>query len=312
MTLTDELAAPDSPASRLLRDLLPERGQLVATWTDQLAQDVEVRTPLDWAKRAGVGAAFEWRLGFDLADTVPYADVLDLIPAAEAARLLASAGYSPGHGSPDARFDAWTKTPAAATVGPDADLDRDVWFAASFAEHTRKARPANHEQWRGFYSLLRRALLETDATVDVVDAMGALWLTYAQRGRQSLLALGHPRIIRPVFDDAFAVGDFVLGSTLVDVKVYVDPRASLHQFLDQLLGYVLFDDTDEFGIEAIGVYLGWQGRLLVTSLDEVWRTATGRRSFAPAAARRAFRAAVRPALERSRSFKHGQATPGAT
>ncbi|WP_433615407.1 hypothetical protein ACQP2P_11485 [Dactylosporangium sp. CA-139114] len=37
MTLIAELAAPDSPASRFLREYLPERARLVAMWANQIS-----------------------------------------------------------------------------------------------------------------------------------------------------------------------------------------------------------------------------------------------------------------------------------
>ncbi|OJF10537.1 hypothetical protein BG844_31475 [Couchioplanes caeruleus subsp. caeruleus] len=75
-----------------------------------------------------------------------------------------------------------------------------------------------------------------------------------------LIEFGPPRVVRPVFDDAFAIGDLVLGDTLVDVKTYVDPISSLSAFVDQSLGYVLCDVEDRFAIRSIGIYLAWQAQ----------------------------------------------------
>jgi hypothetical protein len=108
-----------------------------------------------------------------------------------------------------------------------------------------------------------------------------------------------------VFDDAFAVGDLVLGGTLVDIKTYVDPGTSLAMFLDQLLGYVLFDVEDRFAIRSIGIYLSWQAELLTMPLEEVLSLASGQDAFDLREARRVFRERVAPALDKSRFYKHG-------
>lgn len=309
MTFTDELTTPDSPASRFLRDHLPERSRIVDAWANQVAQGPAAVTTLDWEKRAGVGAAFEWRLAFDLADDVPYTDILDLIPDPDVARLLTAAGFRASQSDSDAPIASWIKAPDSAPSQPNAELDGDLWFACHFAKHLRKTREADREQWRGLYRLLRHELLNDDPGADVIEAMASLWRTYTRDGRTNLLALGRPHIIRPVFDNAFAAGDLILGSTLIDVKVYVDPRDSLHQFLDQLLGYVLFDTADRFAIQAIGVYLGWQGMLLTLPLEEALRIGSGPQRFDLPAARRTFRSEIQPALERSWFYKYGKPGP---
>jgi hypothetical protein len=84
MTLTMELADPESPASRLLRDSFPARDAIVAVWNAQVQRLPPVVTGLDGGVRTAVGGAIEWAIGLDLADTVPYADVFDTVAREEA------------------------------------------------------------------------------------------------------------------------------------------------------------------------------------------------------------------------------------
>lgn len=87
----------------------------------------------------------------------------------------------------------------------------------------------------------------------------------------------------------------------------MDSADALGRFLDQLLGYVLFDVDDRFAITAIGAYLAWQGELLVMPLDEALQTASGQPSFDLAGARRDFRLAVADVAEIAHAYKHGTA-----
>jgi len=85
----------------------------------------------------------------------------------------------------------------------------------------------------------------------------------------------------------------------------VAPIDALSGFLDQLLGYVLFDVEDRYAIEAVAVYLAWQGVLLTAPLAEVFQLASGRASFDLAGARRDFRAVIGPTVEMAHFYKHG-------
>ncbi|KAB1102706.1 hypothetical protein F6X54_31020 [Micromonospora aurantiaca] len=110
---------------------------------------------------------------------------------------------------------------------------------------------------------------------------------------------------QPVFDDAFAVGDLVLGGCLVDIKVYADPAPALPEFMDQLLGYVLSDSADTFTIRSIGVYLGWHARLLTAQLSELLGCEQTQLVQSLTELRTAFRTIIRPEVQRARFYKHG-------
>jgi hypothetical protein len=309
MTLTAELADADSPASRFLNERLPHRAVIVAPWADRIAALPEVVTSLPGHSRAAVGSAFDRRIGFDLADATPFPDVLNLIPTAEAERILTAAGlepHPPAQAS-DTNLGMWRRRPA--WIPPDIDeaLDRDCWYLSQYARLLRRLRSPDPAASRSFYTALRQDVYRGDPQTEAVTAMGTLWRTYLNQARDRLLQLGRPRIISPVFDDSFAVGDLVLGSTLIEIKTYVDPVDALGSFLNQLLGYVLFDVDDRYAIDAIAVYLAWHGQVFTMPLAEVLSTASGQSAFDLDAARRDFRREVAPALEISQVFKHGPA-----
>lgn len=62
--------------------------------------------------------------------------------------------------------------------------------------------------------------------------------------------------IQPELAEGAARSDLVLGTTLVDIKLYYEPEGSLDTMFDQLLTYVLADDSDTYRFTRVAVYLG--------------------------------------------------------
>ncbi|GIE36079.1 hypothetical protein Ait01nite_091240 [Actinoplanes italicus] len=311
MTLTAELADPESAAARLLRDLFPARDAISAIWGCEVERLAPVATGLASSSRAAVGGAIEWSIGLSMADTVPYADVFDLVPQEEAARILRGAGLRPNAESPtgSTSLEAWHRPTPWAPAEPDPRLLRDSWTLSQYAGILRRVRTPDPEQWRQSYQLWLTMFGDQMYTPEIEEALKTLWHAYVTRGHAALVALGSPRVVRPVFDDAFAIGDLVVGGVLVDVKAYLDPSPSIGAFVDQLLGYVLCDVDDRFEIQSISVYLAWQGVLLHLPLTTALTLASGQSSFDLMAARQAFQHQIAPAVERSRFYKHGHTAP---
>jgi hypothetical protein len=109
------------------------------------------------------------------------------------------------------------------------------------------------------------ALAPTEAVEDL------LRLSYAFfDGHNRLLKL--PATLNPTFDGSSDIGgadaDFVVGECLLDIKTTINPRLD-KLWLYQLLGYLLLDYTDHYGMNAVGVYLTRQARVLRWSLNEI-------------------------------------------
>jgi hypothetical protein len=115
--------------------------------------------------------------------------------------------------------------------------------------------------------------LVPDPVRDDLQRLGRL---FAEDGYDQLAALGGPATAAPAFIEHWADGDLVVGDTLVDVKATVRPLPLEQAWLDQLLGYVLLDRGDWYGIRRVGVYLARQGRLVVWPLEELLVELAGR------------------------------------
>ena len=92
-------------------------------------------------------------------------------------------------------------------------------------------------------------------------------------GGGQLAALGSPAILAPMFVEHWADGDLILGGTLVDCKVTKDPAFKPEAF-HQVLAYTLLDYGNWYDLDAVGIYLARQGRLVRWPLELIL-TATG-------------------------------------
>ncbi|WP_233625593.1 hypothetical protein, partial [Actinoplanes sp. ATCC 53533] len=183
MTLTTELADPESPASRFLRDSFPARDALVAVWNAQVQRLPPVVTGLDSGVRAAVGGAIEWAIGLDLADTVPYADIFDMVAREEAARVLQAAGLQPVVGSSaDGGLGVWRRPGNWVPPEPASELLRNAWMLCQYAGILRGLKAPDAEQWRRSYHLWLTMLGNQGPSPDVVEALETLWHTYVTRG----------------------------------------------------------------------------------------------------------------------------------
>ena len=87
--------------------------------------------------------------------------------------------------------------------------------------------------------------------------------------------LHFPHVLNPTFDGSVDVGgadaDMIVDELLIDIKA--TKRSSIElDWLRQLLGYVLLDYSDQYGISGIGLYMARQGILVSWSLEEVVRS----------------------------------------
>lgn len=74
----------------------------------------------------------------------------------------------------------------------------------------------------------------------------------------------------PTFDGSRDAGgadaDMILDGLLVDVKTTITPKVT-GEMIHQLLGYVLLDYSDRYGIQQVGIYLSRQRKLITWTLD---------------------------------------------
>lgn len=119
----------------------------------------------------------------------------------------------------------------------------------------------------------------------------------------------------PTFVGSFDVpadADIIVGDLLLEMKTQIGPKKQdgsrympLNRVtLDQLLGYLLLDYTDQYQIRQIGIYQARYAHLAVwpvqTLLDELAGTETDL-----AALRRGFKEAVREQMSSSSERTHG-------
>jgi len=112
-------------------------------------------------------------------------------------------------------------------------------------------------------------LLELARVEWVDDVRDMAWLFHDQVARAGLA--GRPTILNPTFagssDMSGADADLIVDGCLIEIKSTI--QASLRDpVLHQLLGYVLLDYADEFGVRSVGIYLARHGVLLRWELQQ--------------------------------------------
>ncbi|WP_218159839.1 hypothetical protein [Lentzea albida] len=104
---------------------------------------------------------------------------------------------------------------------------------------------------------------ELEVNSGILDALHQCWAAYLDRGRPGLLSLGDRVIVAPEMAIGYGVADLVVGRTLVDVKLAVEPsQKDVAAWLRQLLGYVLLDRFDTFRCDRVAIYCGRHGQVL--------------------------------------------------
>jgi hypothetical protein len=232
------------------------------------------------ADRQRLGAAFEMRIGLDLADAPGYWDLLSFLPPGECDALLRGAGYSPAQrdhladtGTADPVLLEWVRT--SHPVGADATQQAALmscWDAAFM--HDSAVRRASHavQLRRSYFVHLRDALSQGRPTIATDPAIGGLdhlWHGYLRHGRRQLAALGDHVVLAPELASGYGIADLVAGHCLVEIKAVLEPADRIGAWLNQLLGYVLLDWFDTLRISTLGLYLGWQAVLVTDSLEDV-------------------------------------------
>ena len=101
--------------------------------------------------------------------------------------------------------------------------------------------------------------------VDDIAALSALFY------RRFKTDFGKAVTLNPTFDGSPDVGgadgDLILDQCLIDFKATINPRID-PEWLRQLVGYVLLDYSDIYGLEYVAIYLARQDVLLRWPLDD--------------------------------------------
>ncbi|MGM1058531.1 hypothetical protein [Saccharothrix sp. Mg75] len=131
------------------------------------------------------------------------------------------------------------------------------------------------DERRSLFASMATEVDDSDGNTELLDALKHCWTLYLERGRQALQELGEQVVVAPELAGGYGVVDLVIGRTLVDVKLAVEPTdEDVAAWLRQLLGYVLLDRFDTFHLDAIAVYCGWHGELLTWPLPALLSSAT--------------------------------------
>jgi hypothetical protein len=235
-----------------------------------------------------IGAAIEIRIGLDLSQSLPYVDLATAVTSTEGRDMIHRLGYRPPTDS-DGDLSLWRKVAADNEDAVSHDHDaRDAtlcWQMAYIETLAHELPKTDLNAQEGLTAIWAHAHPEPPA--HSVDLLVNLWRKYTGSVRPTLVGLGELATIRPSFANRFAVGDLLLGDTLIEVKCEVRPEDSLARTLRQVVACALADSDDGLPIKNVGVYHAYEGSLIHWPLEQVLQelTATGNASLADLRAR---------------------------
>ncbi|SDN11400.1 hypothetical protein SAMN04488074_1357 [Lentzea albidocapillata subsp. violacea] len=302
-----------TPLSRFLDEHLPHRDPVVEAWTTELASASRDGASTPAGGRDSIGWALELRIGLDLADAPPRLQELSYLPIDRCAALLAAAGFEHApigklhtNGTTDPVLQRWTRThhPIDVDESQLASLSACLLLDSFSQPMHRWGTKRTVDERRSLFAsaLLQEADLYGNA--EILNAFHRCWAVYLDRGRQGLLALGDKVIVAPEMANGYGVVDLVIGRTLVDVKLAIEPTDDdVAAWLRQLLGYVLLDRFDTFRFDAVAIYCGWRGQVLTWPLSTLLRSAASGPAPTLANLRADFHKELREDLDRYASWE---------
>lgn len=304
MSLTSGLDNPRSPVTRFLDEQFPpERIRPVSkSWYELVRPTSVIRPDIQNPPWGTIGTAFDYRLRYYWAETP-----LDDLVAAAALRILDTRRMHTR--ARDSVHDGFIELyfpdapPAARRVEPLL-----AEFAESLVRTLAELSPVGRSLERDAEVLLCRhcyvlALFEqiyragpwinsplydlkTGATLADLLALGSepaiddlcalSQLFYERHGELTRQAA----VLNPIFAGSGEIGgadaDLIVDRCLIELKTTTKPDFERKGLLYQLLGYVLPDYEDEYGLEEVGVYLARRGLLIRWQLESLLETIAGR------------------------------------
>ncbi len=270
-SLTVALDDSGSATNAFFDEYLPHHHRLVGPWSNALRVLSGRQPPSDPRTAHLTGPAIELRIGYDLAERLPYLDLSTSVGPGPDASLFRTLSYVPPTKLPHAPPHQWRRIEdrvEALNEGNRSEQLRALhhcWRMAYIEDLRYALRRAGgtDEQTPWLWRIANDISISDDAT----NALIGLWRNYLLYGRSQMHRHSKHAITRPTFAGGFGVGDLLLGDTLVDVKLTHDPESGLARCVRQIVSYALADSDDEYGIASIGVYHAREAHLATWPLD---------------------------------------------
>jgi hypothetical protein len=290
MSLTTLISDPRSPVRYWMSNHFPDVRDALTDMRDSLPDMTGKTIPAPGHASSTAGVALDYRLRFYWGHVH-----LDELVAWQGATMAATAqghallkGYRP---SRDGELLAW---PKAASLAPAA-------FFAALARFLERHPPAKRqlpvpEELRLARYCYVLGLYEEVFRIGYVWPTSFLGSLPAEAAAKEVLAIvpdervrdiarmsracyeplqdffERPIVLNPTFEGSIYVGgadgDLILDHRLVEIKTTLDARLDQNWLL-QLLGYVLLDWDDKYGIDGLGLLLARQATLARWPLDRV-------------------------------------------
>ncbi|WP_329484210.1 hypothetical protein OG555_18845 [Kribbella sp. NBC_01484] len=274
MSLTVAVDDPTSLINGFFDKHLPHHLPLIRPWERTLRQRAMRRVASTSNAPHLVGAAIEIRIGLDLAQVLPYADLAAAVCSTTGHGAIKALGYEPtvNAGLGD-ELSTWRKVGSPPARELDDERDRQIaaaklcWqmaYIETVAFELPKTSMNSSDALATFWSQCPHP----EAPDETINVLLNLWHRYATYAQATLSGFGEPVKIRPSFASCFAVGDLLVGHTVIEVKCERRPEESLPRTLRQVLGCALAESDDAGAVDSVGVYHAYEGSLVHWTLTQ--------------------------------------------
>ncbi|TDW98251.1 hypothetical protein [Kribbella sp. VKM Ac-2566] len=274
MSLTVALDDPTSLINAFFDEHLPHQVPLIRSWERTLRQRAMRRVAGTSKAPHLVGAAIEIRIGLDLAQVLPYADLAAPVCSTTGHDAIKALGYGPtvDTGLSD-ELSTWHKvgSPSARELDDDRDLQiaaAKLCWQMAYVETVAFELPKTSMNSSDALATFWAQCPQPEPPDETINALLNLWHRYATYAHATLAGFGEPVKVKPSFASRFAAGDLLIGHTLIEVKCEQRPEESLPRTLRQVLGCALAEPDDDIAVDRIGVYHGYEGSLVHWTLTQ--------------------------------------------
>ncbi|MFJ9460929.1 UvrD-helicase domain-containing protein [Kitasatospora sp. NPDC101447] len=277
LSLTGQLQYTTSPLSRFMAEHLPGSGAVVSDYQRRIAglphpiQPVDVQYP-DWP---ALGHAIDYRLRLSLGRPLGEAVELGVRSAGLGQRLVGAPADDARMALHAAGLELLAKVDdhlARPAVPDDERLSQLCFVAAHFEAVFRSGQFRRNNPLAGATGTTTLDRLCADVPPYAVEDLRRQ-MELAEGPFKAFRSLpSEDRVCGPVFAGSADIGgadaDFILDGLLLDCKATTRPQRLGRDEIYQLVGYLLLDYDDDYGIDQVGLYLARQGHLVVWGADE--------------------------------------------
>ena len=272
MTLTSQLNDKNSQITQFMRSRFPNTREFLKSPRKQVRESpIQLRPDIPEGIRtypySAIGMAIDYRIRYYF-EVTPYEELI----AYRGGRVFFGSdswGITTFFQNLDVLISSLRPVGNRLTAHQENDLNRYCFLLALLEDIVRPVSWLESPLYGSIEELLDFA--EPHVLSDMRELSWTFYDNYSH-------LLPRPHTLNPTFEGSRDVGgadaDLIVDGTLIEMKTTIKSEIKTDGLL-QLLGYALLDYPDEYGLDAIALYMARQGLYLRWDLEEALRGLCG-------------------------------------